>query len=318
VIDVGYAGVIGADRVTHGEPIFGEGAFPDDNPTGDTYGPANYYAYVPFELVLPWSGEWDELAAGHAAAIFFDLATIAGMFMLGRRLRSGPRGTELGATLAFAWAAYPYSAYALQANANDSLVAALLVWALVAFASPLARGAVLALAAATKFAPLALAPLFAAGHRGWAIRSADPSAPGPTIRPIVAFVAAFSALAALMLAHPAIDPGLATFWDRTVGSQIDRDSPFSVWGQEPGLEPLQTMVKLGAAALALAVAFVPRRRSPGQVAALAAAVLIAVQLSADHWFYLYVVWFFPLVMVALLSREPPSAPARSISPARPA
>ena len=31
---------------------------------GDTYGPANYYAYVPFELAMPWDGEWDELAAG--------------------------------------------------------------------------------------------------------------------------------------------------------------------------------------------------------------------------------------------------------------
>jgi hypothetical protein len=44
VIDVGYSGVIGADRVVAGEPLYGEGAFPDDNPFGDTYGPVNYYA----------------------------------------------------------------------------------------------------------------------------------------------------------------------------------------------------------------------------------------------------------------------------------
>ncbi len=56
VIDVGYAGVIGADRITDAEPIYGEGAFPDNNPTGDTYGPANYFAYVPFEQIFPWSG----------------------------------------------------------------------------------------------------------------------------------------------------------------------------------------------------------------------------------------------------------------------
>jgi hypothetical protein len=35
------------------------------------------------------------------------------------------------------------------------------------------------------------------------------------------------------------------------------------------------------------------------VAALAAAVLIAVQLGATHWFYFYVVWFLPLVLAAL-------------------
>ena len=75
---MGYAGSIGADKITHGQPIYGEGEFPDDNRFGDTYGPANYYAYVPFELVLPWSGTWDELPASHAAAIAFDLATASG------------------------------------------------------------------------------------------------------------------------------------------------------------------------------------------------------------------------------------------------
>ena len=40
VIDVGYAGVIGADRITHGEEIYGEEAFPENNRGGDTYGPS--------------------------------------------------------------------------------------------------------------------------------------------------------------------------------------------------------------------------------------------------------------------------------------
>ena len=43
----------------------------------------------------------------------------------------------------------------------------------------------------------------------------------------------------------------------------------------------------------------PARKTPTQVAALAAAVLIAVQLGATHWFYFYVVWFLPLVLAAL-------------------
>ena len=29
-------------------------------------------------------------------------------------------------------------------------------------------------------------------------------------------------------------------------------------------------------------------------------MLIALQLGVTHWFYLYIVWFFPLVMLALL------------------
>ena len=56
VIDVGYSGVVGADRILHGEPLYGENEFPEDNPFGDTYGPVNYYTYIPFELALPWSG----------------------------------------------------------------------------------------------------------------------------------------------------------------------------------------------------------------------------------------------------------------------
>ena len=94
VIDVGYAGVIGADHIAHGQAIWNN--FPSDNQFGDTYGPFNYYAYVPFELALPWSGHWDNLPAAHAAAIFFDLATVAGLFALGRRLRRGAEGTNLG------------------------------------------------------------------------------------------------------------------------------------------------------------------------------------------------------------------------------
>jgi hypothetical protein len=308
VIDVGYAGVIGADRITHGQAVWGFGAFPSDNPFGDTYGPLNYYAYIPFELALPWHGSWDELAAAHAAAIAFDLATIAGLFVLGRRL-GGPR---LGVILGFAWAAYPFTDYALQSNSNDTLIAALLVWALVVFGSPIKRGTLLALATLAKFAPLTLAPLFAAGDRGLLAR-ADPAGRAaialPRARGLAYFSVAFIGGVALMLALPAIDPGLATFYDRTVETQIDRESPFSVWGQESSLEWLQTLVKAFAVGLALLVAFVPRRRSLPQVAALAAAVLIAVQLTAEHWFYLYITWFFGLVIVGLVARPRPAEAA---------
>jgi hypothetical protein len=300
VIDVGYAGVIGADRIADGDPIYGADAFPPDNPTGDTYGPANYFAYVPFEQALPWSGAWDELAAGHAAAIFFDLLCVAGLVVLGRRAG----GNRLAATLALAWLAYPYTAFVLQSNANDSLLAALLIWSLALFARPLARGALLGLAAATKFAPLALAPLYLAGRRGRLAARLERS----WARPALLCGGALVVTIALLLAHPALDPGLATFWERTVGSQAGRSSPFSIWGQAD-LEFLHTVVKLAAVALALAVALVPARRDLRRIAALAAAVLIAVQLTAEHWFYLYIVWFFPLVAIAIApARETPDPP----------
>ncbi len=320
VIDVGYAGAVGADRIAHGQPLYGDGEFPEDNRFGDTYGPANYYAYVPFELALPWSGEWDELAASHAAAIAFDLATVAGLFVFGLRSRRGRPGRDLGIVLAFGWLAYPYAAFALQSNSNDSLVAALLVWSLALFARPLARGALLALAVTAKFAPLALAPLYAAGERGlverWRARDPDRGRLD-ALRPVLAFAGTFALVAALMLVHPAIDPGLATFWERTVESQLDRTSPFSIWGQVDGIGWLQTAAIVLAAILAIVIAFVPRRRTIAQVAALAAAVVIAVELTAEHWFYLYIPWFLPALLIALaIASSPAGARPVSREPAR--
>jgi len=350
-IDVGYASVVGADRIAHSEPLYGN--FPEDVSQGDTYGPVNYLAYVPFESIWPWHGSWDDLPAAHGAAVFFDLATLALLALLGFRIRPGPAGRKLAATLAFAWAAFPYTAYVLESNSNDTLLAALLVATLLLLAHPAARGATLALAALAKFAPVLLIPMLASyrplpspsaskvspaggvgggGVEDGLARSAPPPpTPGPDGRkPIVLFGLAFLAVSALAMLWPAIDPGLGTFYERTIGYQSDRDSPFSIWGQVPSLEPLRVAILIGVAAISIALAFWPKRKSLVQVAALGAALLIAVQLTAQHWFYLYIVWFFPLLLVAMASlekgtpdpypatnqREQASAPARSSQPAR--
>ena len=131
--------------------------FPTDNQHGDTYGPVNYYAYVPFEQVWPWSGT---------------LGRPPGRARRGRRVRpaDAPRavaaGTAftrpaLGWVLAYAWAAFPFTLYAANSNSNDGLVAMLVTLALLVARWAPARGAAVALAGLTKFAPLALAPVFA-------------------------------------------------------------------------------------------------------------------------------------------------------------
>ncbi|HEV2727392.1 MAG TPA: hypothetical protein VGV34_03805, partial [Solirubrobacterales bacterium] len=286
-IDVGYAGVVGADRIAHGEPLYDN--FPDDISSGDTYGPLNYVAYLPFELIWPWTGEWDDIPAAHGAAILFDVGTFLLLIVLGMRIRPGPAGQRLAATLAFGWAAYPYTAYALESNSNDSLVAALLVAALLFLARPLARGGALAAATWAKFVAAPLGPMFLTYER--------------RLRPALLFVAGFAAVTLAALAWPAIDPGLGTFYDRTIGVQADRDSPFSIWGQT-SLEPLRTALLVGLAALSIAFAFVPRRKSIVQLGALSAALLILLQLTLQHWFYLYIVWFYPLILLALTAPSP--------------
>ncbi len=298
VIDVGYSGVIGADRITDGSDLYGD--FPKDNAAGDTYGPVNYYAYTPFEQLFPWSGSWDDLPAAHAAAMAFDLLTMLALFLAGRTLRRGREGNILGLVFAYAWAAYPYTLFALNSNANDSLIALLVTVAFLALSHPRARGVALALAASAKFAPLALVPLWASYDRR-------------RLREAIAFSLAFGATMVLAFALVIPDGGVRELWDRTVGFQLGRDSPFSIWGQEDGLEWLQSFVKAGTLLLAAAVFLWPKEKTMLQAAALGAAVLIAVQLSLSHWFYLYIVWWLPLALIALLGV---SGPRPGPSPAR--
>jgi hypothetical protein len=319
VIDVGYAGVIGGDRILDGQAPYGNmperGARPacgepdasgdtrdriqtngrceSANERGDTYGPLAYVAYVPAVAVFGWSGRWDSLPAAHATSIAADLAVLAGLLLVGRRFG----GWRLAATLCFAWAAYPFTAYALNANTNDALMPAALVWGFWLSSSTWARGAFVAAAAWTKFAALLLAPL-------WATYAV------PAARTVARFAAAFAVVTLLSFAVLLLEPDLLeavrTFWDRTVGFQLGRESPFSLWGWGqyhargiPDLGRLQTVVQAGVLVLAGAVAFVPPRKGPLQLAALTAAVLLAFQLALTHWFYLYLPWVLPFVALAL-------------------
>jgi hypothetical protein len=109
-----------------------------------------------------------------------------------------------------------------------------------------------------------------------------------------------------LLLWPAIDPGLHTVYERTIAYQAGRSSPFSIWGQVAALEPLRIAIMAAVAALAIAFARWPKEKQLFQVAALGAALLIGVQLTMHHWFYLYIVWFYPLFLVAMAVGSPMS------------
>ena len=83
------------------------------------------------------------------------------------------------------------------------------------------------------------------------------------------------------------------------------------WGEYPGYPDLgvvQTVLKVLLLVGALAVGFLPRRKSPLQLAALTGALLIGFELVLTHWFYLYIPWFVPFVAFALLA--PATMPVR--------
>ena len=193
---------------------------------------------MPFELAQPWHGKWDSLPAAHGAATLFDLLCIAGLLMLGWQLS----GLRLGIGLALAWAAFPFTAYALESNSNDSLVAAMLIWGLV-------RGATSA-RARPDAGPRAGAP---SSRPRCCCRSgaAGPSragAPGGELIPYGAGLAL--AVGADRLGAAAGRPrrGARPSGRARSGYQLGRDSPFSIWGQYPGLRPVQIglMVRRGA------------------------------------------------------------------------
>ena len=327
VIDVGYSGVIGANRIANGVVPYGNfpvevgkpcgpadaegeirervqrnGRCESANPQGDTYGPVAYEAYLPGYLALGWTGKWDDLPAAHFAAIAFDLLCVLGLALVG--LRFG--GTRLAVTLAFAWVTYPFTQYASNANTNDALVPLFLIWGFWLVTSPVARGAAVALSGWSKFASLLLVPLWA-------------SYPERRLRSALVFAAAFvvTSLAAfsilLLDGHPLA--AAHEFWRRTLGWQVDRESPFSIWDWRqyhaglPDLHLLQRVLEGLLLVGALAVYFFPRRKSPLQLAALTAALLVGAELVLTHWYYAYLPWFFPFAAIAVLA--PTAEPVRA-------
>ncbi len=289
VIDVGFASVIGAHLIATGDSLYGVASSSGQPLLVDVYGPVNYLAYLPFERVFPWDGlGWDSLPAARVASLVFTFGAAGCLYWLGRRVAGSSRGHTAGLALAFAWLAFPFTLLSVASSFNDSLVALLVSASLLALASAPGRGALTALAGLTKYGPLAIAPLMAAGTGERRLRSLFP------------FLLAFVAVAVVVTVPLIPDGGVREIYDRSLGYQAGRGSPFSIWGQDPSLEPLQNAAKVFAALFALALYFVPRRRDLLQVAALASAALIALQVCAMHWFYPYLLWILPGALVAFL------------------
>ena len=341
VIDVGYAGVIGAHRITNGEMPYGHmpregslkacgeadaegevreriqtnGRCESSNERGDTYGPVSYVAYLPGFWMLGWSGKWDRLPAAHFTSILLDLLVMLGLALVGRRFG----GVRLAAVLSFAWAAYPFTQYVSNSNTNDALPALMLVWGFWLASSDAARGVFGALAGWTKFGALVVAPLWATYPEG--LRRP---------RRIALFGAGFvlATLASFWVLLLEPDPlhAARVFWDRTLGWQLTRESPFSIWdwGQYhaagiPDLHLVQLPLIGLVLASAVAVAVWPRRKSPLQLAALTAALVIGFELVLTHWFFLYIPWFFPFVAFAVLAPSGRRAPTeQEVEAERPA
>jgi Glycosyltransferase family 87 len=299
VLDVGQASSLGAWRLLHGLPLYGAASWQGPGGLlishGGTYGPFAYYAYLPFAAVFSpaplhgWAHPLSAVFATLLPAVCFDALTLAGLHVLGRRLG----GRTLAQAFMFAYLLYPFPDLSTMAETNDGLIAALCVWTIVvATERPITCGLLMAAAALTKFVPALLALQYLGEKRGrW--------------RYALTLVASLAG----MLAWPLITSGPASFLDSTFGYQLIRrggGTQFSIWAYLPPHVAIAVRLIVAAALLLLALSPMvrPPVRDARQHAALAAALLIGGQLLLGYWFYSYLTWCYPLLVVAVIQARP--------------
>ena len=309
-VDVIYGVMEGATKLIHG--VLPYGHMPGDVIHGDTYPLLSYALYTPIAAVSPVSSTWDSVDAALAFAVAAGLACAAGLFRamagaahLGGRRRP-PEAEAAGLRAALVWLSFPAVLITVSTGTTDIVLAAMLLLAVLLWRRPAASCAMLAAAGWFKLAPFALVPVWLAPLRGRRL-----------LHSALALLAVSAAMVATLVVLGGTDGPAAMV--HALAFQFSRGSAQSLWSAL-GIEWLQPLAQAGALAL-IAGAAVRVGRDPelgadrARVAALAAAILLALQLVADYWAFLYVVWLVPLLAVSLLTQDA-RVSARASVPAR--
>lgn len=307
-VDVAYAVMEGATKLIHG--VLPYGHMPGDVIHGDTYPLLSYLLYTPLAAISPVGSTWSSVDLALGAAVAAALAVAWAVFRAAGgpwpRQRS-PRPAEheaAGLRAALTWLAFPPLLAAVSTGTSDIVLAAMVVMAVLVWRRPGLACGLLAAGAWFKLLPLALLPSRLAPLRGRRL-----------VRALVGIALVSLPLVALLVALGGLGgPGAML---HAMSYQLSRGSRQSLWSVL-GIQSLQPFGE--AAALALIVAAAARLATrpewegeTARLAALAGAVLIAVQLSANYWAFLYLVWTVPPVVMSLLSDAAPAvAPADTV------
>ncbi len=291
VVDVGYAVMEGATVLLHGTLPYGH--IPDVL-HGDTYPLGSYLLYVPLAGLTPVHTAWDD------ADLTLAVAVAAGLLIAwilqrsaGRAVNRGTGDERAGLRAAIAWLCFPAVLLTVSTGTTDVGLAALLLLAVLAWRRPTLASALLGLGAWLKLVPLVLLPPLFAGRR-----------PRTWARMMLALGAVSAPMLALLLAlggTHGVGEMLSAFT-----FQSARQSTFTPW-RLTGAVPVQSLVQAALLAL-VAGAAVRLWRAPEvaasrtRVAALAAALLLGLQLAASYWDVLYLAWVAPLVALMLCVR----------------
>jgi hypothetical protein len=303
-VDVIYAVMEGATRLIHG--VLPYGHMPGDVIHGDTYPLLSYVAYAPLAWLSPVQSVWDSVDLALGVAV---LAALLGAFALdrvaARAVAHGDDAKELGLRSALLWLAFPPLLITVSTGTTDVVLGLLVLFAIVLWRRPLASVGVLAAAGWFKLVPFALVPLWLARLRGRRLLAAAGILAGSAAAVVGLLVAIGGAGGPAAMLH-------------AVGYQFSRGSPQSVWSVL-GLRWLQPLGQASVLALIVAATVHIARDhelawSRTRIAALAGAVLIGIQLAADYWAFLYVVWTVPLILLSLLAQRDAGAEQVALEP----
>jgi hypothetical protein len=295
-VDVLYAVMEGATKLLHG--VLPYGHMPGDVVHGDTYPVLSYLLYTPFAALSPVRSVWDSVDVGLGAAVLAALSVAGAAFRFSagprRRRNARPAAVEAaGLRAALTWLSFPPLLITVSTGTTDVVLGALLVFAVVLWRVPAASATLLAAAGWFKLAPFALVPIWLAPLRGRRLLTSAGAMLGFSLA-MLALVVAIGGTAGLVEMA------------RGLGYQFQRGSPQSLWAAL-GAQWFQPIGE--AAVLALVAGACYRlRRDPALatregIAALAAAVLLGLQLTANYWAFLYVVWVVPLMALSLLAER---------------
>ncbi len=303
--DVAVASLQGATDVLHSVLPYGHInlAF-----HGDTYPLLNYLLYLPAALWRPASNAFSDFTGSLVSTAVASLLVGWALYRVAGSRELGDGGGAGGAgglsidrrlRAALAWFAFPPVLLAASGGANDLVLAACLAWMLALRSRTGASLVALAAGVWVKLVPLILLAIWIPYRR----RGLGGACAGA----LALSVALTGLLLLLGGAH-----GI-TAMAHAMAFQFQRGSFFAPWYtfHVQWLQPLAQ-----AAVLAILVAAVlhlradrSARTDPVRMSALAAALLLGVQLAANYWTWSYLPWVFPFLAVGLLLAQREAAPA---------
>jgi hypothetical protein len=316
-VDVGQAVMEGATLLLHGTLPYGH--LPGDVFHGDTYPLLSYVVYMPLAALMPVHDEWDVangalwVSAASAIAVAALLARFARAVATSRAAQ--PRELAVpdaeraaGLRAALAWLVFPPLVVTVSSGTSDVLLALPLVGALVLSRRRLTSATLIVAAGWLKLVPFALLPIWLARLRGRQLAAALALLALTTLATVALLVALGGVGAPARMLH-------------AIAFQLDRRTLHSPWSLV-GIEWLQPLAQAAVLALvAGATVRVWRDRTlaedPARLAAIAAAVLLGLQLCGNYWTYLYLAWALPCIVLSLLAPSPAPAPATARSDDRP-